>query len=169
MKQERGAVLAVSLMILLIITILGVSTIQVTHMQEKMSGHYQDKLLSFTAAETALRAGENWLMSIETLPPISSTCSTHPCVQELDGTIDLTTQSDSWWTANSAAYGADLADVSSQPRYRVELIRFIPDSPKIGTSSMKSNGVYFYQITSRAKGASNTSLTMLQSTISRRY
>ena len=57
-KRQQGAALAVGLLILLVITMVGVSAMRNTTLQEKMTGNLRDENLSFQAAETALNAGE---------------------------------------------------------------------------------------------------------------
>ena len=138
-------------------------------MEEKMSANYQDKLLSFTAAETALKEGEDWLLNQSLLPQVYSSCPAHPCVQELHSSVDLSEQTKTWWQANAAAYSVSLPDVLSSPYYLIEYIQFIPDSPTLGNSSLKSTGVYYYQVTARASGATDSSVTVIQSTIARRF
>lgn len=169
MNHQKGATLAISLLLLLVITLLGVSAMQVTHMGEKMSANLQDKLLSFSAAESALKAGEAWVLSQPVQPKVHITCSSQPCVQEQKHNLDFAGQNESWWLANSAVYPASLTDVATPPRYFIEFMQFVPDSPIIGSSSVKSTGVFYYQITARGTGASNDSISILQTTVARRY
>ena len=49
--RQRGAVLFTSLMILILLTLLGVAAMQVTTMQERMSGNYRTDNLSFQNTE----------------------------------------------------------------------------------------------------------------------
>lgn len=56
--KQKGAALIVCLILLMVMTILGVSSITSTTMEEKMAGNIRNKHLSFQAAEAALRAGE---------------------------------------------------------------------------------------------------------------
>ncbi len=53
-----GAELIVALIMLLLITIVGVSAMQTTTMEEKMAGNLRDRHIAFQAAEAALRQGE---------------------------------------------------------------------------------------------------------------
>lgn len=62
-KSERGAALLVALIMLLLITILGVSAMQTTTLEEKMAGNLRDRHVAFQAAEAALRAGEQYAVS----------------------------------------------------------------------------------------------------------
>lgn len=59
LRKQRGAVLIVSLIFLLILSLIGVSSMQGTSMQELMSGNLRDQYIAFNAAEAALLEGEN--------------------------------------------------------------------------------------------------------------
>lgn len=56
--QQSGIVLIVSFIILLLLTIIGVSGMKVTGLEEKMAGNDRDQNVAFQSAEAALRAGE---------------------------------------------------------------------------------------------------------------
>jgi len=62
--RERGASLVVALIFLIILTMLGLTTMRVATMEERMSGNSRDRSLAFQAAEAALRDAE---MDIEDL------------------------------------------------------------------------------------------------------
>lgn len=164
--SQSGATLAVSLLMLLVITVIGVSSIQVANLEEKMSANTQDKTASFEAAESALKGGENWLMNLMSeLIPVS-TCSSH-CIDVLDASLDVTAQSANWWEANSTQYTNVMHQVKTPPRYRIEFLRFVPDSPELGQSN--SAGVYYYQITAYGSGNTDSAVTLLQTVAARRF
>ncbi len=54
-KKQTGSVLIISLVLLLIMTLLGISSIQMTTLDEKMAANFQDKQKSLQAAESAIR------------------------------------------------------------------------------------------------------------------
>ncbi len=54
MIRQRGATLAISLIILLVLTIIGVSTMNTTLHEEKMTGNLRDQQVAFQCAEAAL-------------------------------------------------------------------------------------------------------------------
>jgi type IV pilus assembly protein PilX len=56
--HQSGAVLIVSLIMLLLLTIIGITGSQVTGLEEKMAGNSRNYNLAFQAAESALRVGE---------------------------------------------------------------------------------------------------------------
>ncbi|MDH5190310.1 MAG: PilX N-terminal domain-containing pilus assembly protein [Gammaproteobacteria bacterium] len=57
-QSQQGAALIVGLIMLLLMTILGVSSMSSSIMEEKMAGNTRDREIAFQAAEAALRAGE---------------------------------------------------------------------------------------------------------------
>ena len=166
-NKQSGVSLVVSLLILLIATLIGTSTLKNTQLEEKMSSNIQNKTTAFQAAESALRAGEVWVLTLNTQPLPVSTCSAHPCVQALDSSVYPEDQNDSWWQSNSAAYTQSLSNVASPPRYIVEFLRFIPDTPMVGKGT--SSGSYYYRVTARGTGFNANSQTVLQTTVARRY
>lgn len=57
-QRDSGNILFVSLILLLVVTVIGISTISTTGLNEKMAANYRDHNLAFQAAEAALKAGE---------------------------------------------------------------------------------------------------------------
>jgi type IV pilus assembly protein PilX len=57
-NRNSGSVLLVSLIMLLVLTVIGVSTMSNIGVNEKMAANYRDHNLAFQAAEAALAAGE---------------------------------------------------------------------------------------------------------------
>jgi type IV pilus assembly protein PilX len=57
-SQQKGAVLIIALIFMLILSLIGVSSMQGTTLQETMSGNLRDQYSAFNAAEAALREGE---------------------------------------------------------------------------------------------------------------
>ena len=65
--RQRGAVLAVTLMILLVVTLLTVSNMQSSVLEEKMAGNNSDRNVAFQAAESGLREAEVFVENIVSL------------------------------------------------------------------------------------------------------
>jgi len=57
-SKERGAVLMVGLIILVVLTLLGVQAMRTNVAQERMSYNMRERNLAFQASESALRVGE---------------------------------------------------------------------------------------------------------------
>ncbi len=62
--SQQGSVLIVSLVLLLVLTILGISSIDNTIMEEKMAGNLSQRNQGFQASEAALRLGEEELLGL---------------------------------------------------------------------------------------------------------
>jgi type IV pilus assembly protein PilX len=70
---QQGAVLVVALLFLMIITMLGVASLQSTSSEERMAGNARDSNTAFTAAEAALR--DAWYDINGACAPGSTTCT----------------------------------------------------------------------------------------------
>ena len=103
-SRQRGVTLVISLIFLLLLTILGVTAMNTSTLQEKMSGNLRDQDLAFQAAESALRGGEDavnliWVSGKPT--PISvPSClfSDLTCAWDTGATQ---TTLNSWWPGSS--------------------------------------------------------------------
>ncbi len=171
-SHQRGAVLIVSLFILLIMTLVGVTSMSTTSLEEKMAGNMRDKNISLQATEASLEDGEAWLLSQSAKPAEVSTCGSPPCQVWASGTLpDLTSQTESWWQTNTLEYGTtgvkDIADVNTDPYYVIEAKTYVKDSLGIGTNP--PTGRYFYRVTARGTGGSDDAQSILQSTCAVRF
>ncbi len=133
-RRQRGVVLVVGLLLLLVMTVLGVTTIKSTILEEKMAGNLRDKDLAFQAAEAALRDGErlvrcnNCALDINGLTGLNMDCSSSGlCVAngELDPVADLRSGAGLEYGVYTGATALP-DDYSSSPRYVVEGIRYWP-------------------------------------------
>ena len=57
-RRQRGASLVISLLLLVALTVLGISTIRTTNLQERMAGNARDLNIALQGAEAGLRDGE---------------------------------------------------------------------------------------------------------------
>lgn len=60
-QRNRGAVLFVALMMLLLLTLLGVTAMQVTLLQERMSGNFRAQQVAFERAEGRMAEGRDFV------------------------------------------------------------------------------------------------------------
>jgi type IV pilus assembly protein PilX len=61
--RQQGIVLVTGLIILLVMTVIGVTAMQSTSLDERMAGNMRSRNVAFQAAEAALREAENQLLS----------------------------------------------------------------------------------------------------------
>jgi len=114
--HQQGVVLAISLIILLLMTIIGVSAMNTTSLQEKMTSNMKDYNVALQSAEAAIVEAEAYLDGIATLGDFNNTNGLYENAGEdpLWGNID--------WTS-SAAYNAMDSTPSwakDTPKYVIE-------------------------------------------------
>ena len=71
--RQRGVVLVVSLIMLLVVTLLAVSSMQGTVLEEKMAGNSKDRNLAFQTTESAVREAETYIEGIVSLGSFDGT------------------------------------------------------------------------------------------------
>lgn len=171
-RQQRGAVLIISILLLLIMTLIGVTAMSTTSLEEKMAGNMRDKNIALQAAEAGLEDGEAWVAVLGSEPAETTTCGTAPCdVWALNALPDLSSQSHSWWLSNAREYGTsgtnDIPEVATDPRYIIEAQSFVPDNLDSGQNP--PTGKSIYRVTARGTGGSNDAQVILQTTFVKRF
>jgi len=63
-QRQKGAVLVISLLMLLVLTLLGINSMSSSSLEEKMAHATLDRNVALQSAEAALREAENWLEGI---------------------------------------------------------------------------------------------------------
>jgi type IV pilus assembly protein PilX len=188
-RRQQGSILLVSLIILLVLTILGVTTLSSVAMEERMAGNLRDGDLAFQAAEAALRVGENWLAPQTVEPALCTTIGNACSTVWGEGVLpDLSYQDSAWWNLNGRDYtnndgggtfltGGDTADngphannsyVTAAPQFIIQLQKFVRDSNVVGHSN-KTEGDIFYLITAHGFGGSEDAESLLQTSYTKRF
>jgi type IV pilus assembly protein PilX len=171
-RGQGGAVLIISLFILLIMTLVGITSMSTTSLEEKMAGNMRDKNIALQSTEAALEDGEGWLASLGTEPADATSCGSPPCdVWALNILPSLADQSVSWWQANAREYGTagakDISDVNTDPYFVVEAQAYVRDNLDSGQNP--PTGRNFYRVTARGTGGSDDAQAVLQSTFVKRF
>jgi Tfp pilus assembly protein PilX len=111
--HQRGVALIASMLILIIITLLGLSTMRSAGLQERMSGNQYDRNVVLEAAEAALRQGEAIAAAPLTIP---ATCTNGVCPKPVAGMADRWTDSGftGWQAATSTRPALVTASSSSR-------------------------------------------------------
>lgn len=158
--SQRGSALLVSLVFLLLLTMIGVTAIQDSTLQERMAGNTRDREVAFQAAEAGLRTAERYLQGAVVGPFDTNTNGLF---------VAGSSAVPSWQTSNStnwvALSGDTLTGVEAQPEYIIEEVSHTgmfglgADEPEEISSS--------YRVTSRGYGASPDARVVLQSTYRR--
>jgi type IV pilus assembly protein PilX len=187
--RERGAVLIVALLFLVILTMLGVTAMSSTTMEERMAGNTRDSNLALEAAEAALRdavrdiygaayVGVNSRAggvkpsffgdAVRTLGSCGSTGLCLPAYQSVGETdsklpaapaVDMT-------AAPSVEYGTytnapKLQGLAMQPRYIIENFCLV-DQTGVGSIGGTFCNPNYYRITARGYGMNPNSQVTVQ-------
>ena len=105
--RQNGAILVVSLLLLLVMTVLALTASQSTRMQERMAGNARDLDLAFQAGEAGLRGAETRIDGM--IPQSLIVCSDRDtCDAESRDTavIDFDSQTHQWWLDTARPLGA---------------------------------------------------------------
>lgn len=177
-RAEQGSALIVSLILMLVITIIGLTALQGTTMQTRMATAMRDRSLAFEAAEAALRDAQGWLAAQfagGTKPDATDDGSTGVWIvkepQTAAGQDDYMEWTTANWTTVGQAYplqnGAVIAGLAGQPRVVIEEWQFMSDDIE-GTAVAMQRGIQNYRITTNALGAAPETSVTLQALVRRR-
>lgn len=169
---QHGSALVVSLLILLVLTIIGVTSMTTTSLQSKMATNSSEYNMAFQAAESALRDGENDIFT-HNLTGFADGCASTVkglCKPSTSGTpvwdsID--------WNAMARSYGSQTTasalssnGVTLTPKYIIEEMAPVILS---GNNSTNNNDygntptTQYYRVTAVGTGPNGTGNVMLQS------
>jgi type IV pilus assembly protein PilX len=193
-RRQEGVVLIVSLVILLVATLIGVSAMKANRLEERIAYNSNDTNLSFQAAEMALRAGETWLGDLDDEPARSDAGCTVDCGVWADPDAFFAAAGSASGYSDPALWAWDKDDNGSpdtspltgpgvrqlavpittskeSPRYAVVFGFPIKDSQNLGQQQDVSPGSYrnFYSVIGAGTGGSQFAKSYLESVYARRY
>lgn len=148
-RSQRGATLIITLVMLVLITLVSVSTIRTSTMDEKMAGNARDRDKALQAAEAAVRVclGKVEAGAVSTalkLVPAASTAT--PLWEDAANWTSTSVKSESVPVSTGTLAAAGLAE---WPRCMYERLGAVSDN---------------YRVTGRAVGGSSLTVVMLQAT-----
>ena len=161
-RRQRGAVLIVSLIFLLVITMLAVGSMQNTMLEEKMAGNASDRNLAFQSTESAVREAEGFIEGIVSLGNFGDAGGLRGRTAVEPGYYDQAT-----W-ANAANFIEATTDFGSydEPRYFIKHLTTVTGTE--GSLNMSGYGdnkgtgdVTVFRITARGTGASADSAEVI--------
>ncbi len=116
-RKQSGAVLIVTLMLLIVMTVLGLSSMNNSIMEEKMAGNLRNSNMSFMAAESGLRVAEQSIVDLSSKPVPSEDGSSGIWLLDYpDANFDASVDeapSEFWWLANAQSWWANDADAGT--------------------------------------------------------
>ena len=161
-QRERGAVLIVSLIMLLIVTLIAVSSMQGTVMEEKMAGNTRDRNLAFQTAESALREAETYVEGLASMGTFNGSGGLYGLTDSEPYYTDEATWSDTLnHVVGSAPHGSYAA-----PRYFIKHYTTVKGTAGAlnmsGYGDNKGTGdITVFSVTARSTGASADSAEVM--------
>lgn len=158
--KEKGVALVISLILLVIMTMLGLSAMRTVTLEEKMTGHTYDRSISFQATETALREAEALTGSTKPTPASGSGCTAGVC--GLAGATAKDRWEDTAFTGWANASPVTSGSITLTPQYIIEYLgNTFPCRPEDLTALADCKR---YRITARSNAGDDRAVVMLQST-----
>lgn len=164
--RQDGAALIVSLLFLVMLTLIGVSAMTTTTLEEKMAGNARDYNVALQAGEAALK--DAWVdinsARISGMAGFDTACSDGLCERSTATSVPVWSGMD--WSSGGPAtvYGSKtgamgLPGANAAPRYILEVL----EDPR-STLVMGGRKTFLYRATARAFGTSETSQATVQAT-----
>lgn len=167
-SKQQGFVLVVGLIMMLMLTIIGLTAIRGSGMQELMAGNIKDRNLAFQAAEASLREAE--ALVDNNIAKCGSFTGADGCYLDRNVIKPVINWSDAEWAAGSAE-AVIVLSVAKKPRYIIEQITSVAvvsgasgGCSEFGCEEAGVNNMTTYRITSIGYGGSEGAQVMLQST-----
>jgi type IV pilus assembly protein PilX len=174
--RERGTVLVVGLVVLLVMTLLGITSMQNTALEERMAGNILDRHQAFHAAEAGLQLALSFLED-QGEPPVADAAGSENVWPGcgVGDTNCLMRADEAWLEANGKRYDDSVAwsrqvdalpGVAKQPKIVIEE-RYLP--PLNIEFAARGRGIHFYTVSALGYGATDQARVLLQSTIAKVY
>jgi type IV pilus assembly protein PilX len=191
--MQQGNTLIISLIILLVLTVVGISSIGNVTLSQKMATNYRDADVVFQAAEAALAEGERKAEELSASLQESyfaAGCASEDCFTALcnngkcfNGTFEAAdpcwlsepatelARDEATWTTVGSALDSQLSftGLTQKPQIIIEFLCYVQVDPTVTLAVPTPpyaaiDWNYFYRITSYARGVNGSSRAMLQST-----
>ncbi|MBF0126575.1 MAG: pilus assembly protein [Magnetococcales bacterium] len=165
MTRQEGSVFIITLILLSILTLLGVTATKNTSMEEGMVSNTRDRQLAFHAAEAAMMAGERLVETSH--PDFEATCANGYCTQGCPSLPRWTDPALGVWntTNRHQTYSVQLEGVLSPPKFIIEdLCEYGSKSWRDANPGWTDLPQRMYRITAMGSGGSDNARVMLQST-----
>ena len=168
-SKQQGAVLVMALMMLFVLTLIGVSSISTTSMEEKMSGNTRNRHLAFQSAESAIIAAERQIQTTIFNPGVQFN-NAAGLYSLGNGPSSNNALDPAWWAANSRVpYPLATQDINTPPQYVIEFLgaaaQVVPNDIEIkgGEDEATAATLNTFRITSRGTGLTDNSVVVIQS------
>lgn len=175
LRNQRGAVLVVSLIILLVLTLIGVSTARTLQLEEKMTFASRDAKVALEVAEALVKQGERFIDGLSTTGDFDSQSWLY---KEGDAPNSLY-DADTWDTTNSKLFDVPMKGPdgeSLQGKMYIEMAGLAEkedpaDEITVGGYGQSTGGgeVQVFRIVALGQGLSDTTTRVIISHYGKRF
>jgi len=161
-KRQSGVVMAVSLILLLVVTLIAVSSMRGTMLEEKMAGNSLDRNLAFQSTESAIREAEISIEGVASLGDFDGNAGLFGLADAEPDFADMAT----WSNANQSVAADDAYGAYAQPQYYVKHFTTVIGTEGAlnlsGYGDNKGTGdVTVFKITARGTGGNSDSAEVI--------
>lgn len=191
--RQRGAILVVSLIMLLVLTVLGVSSMEGTGLEMKMASNNRDRQVAMQAAEAALTTAENYIQTNGfALSDLQNGCSGASCFEStcadglcFNGSYASTDKDfectlappaiDVWedpaldvWNNAAKHVSVSIPPLKNDAKYIIEFLCYMDSGngqylSDVASGSGGGNGARLYRISALGTGDTGRARVLLQS------
>ncbi len=158
-RTERGVALIISLVLLVVMTLLGLTAIRSVTLEEKMAGQTFDRSVSFQTTEAALREAEAFVEANKPTPAAGSACVSGVCGMATGSSVERWNDSSFAGWKNATAVTSSAITVT--PQYFIEYLG--NTFPCVPDDLSKPTDCKRYRITARSNAGNDRANVMLQS------
>jgi len=162
---QKGVVLIVALIILMAMTIISVSSMSSSTLEERMAANLKDREVAFQAAEATLRYAEDQVQAGISSGNFNTTCNGGYCQSDqqsattypeywTDATLDV-------WNDNNKHLTYTVTGSAAPAKF---IIEFMGGQIQNFSTGPQATDPIIYRITALGVGLTTTSTVMLQST-----
>jgi len=165
-ERQEGAALIVSLLLLTVLTLIGLTSARTTRLETIMATNAKESAIAFEAAEAAVRDAEQF---VENVVAVTAFDGNGGLFSEDDADPDYY-DSSSWGASNSQAYSGTFPEVATQPRYIVKYVGTFTNEVVAKTAigigdygnKKVEQEVSLFRITTRGTGRNDSSRVLIQ-------
>lgn len=151
-QRQQGATLVISLIFLVLLTLIGVTAMQSTILQERMAGNSRERNIAFQASEISLRDAEVYMIG-KSVWNFTTTCTNGLCAQ--GNAPDWKTYA--WNGSKDVLSATTVPSVGGQPRYFAEY------AGQVKCATCTGGWTTVYRLRTRGMGINTTTQVFLES------
>jgi type IV pilus assembly protein PilX len=158
---QKGSALIIGMIIVLMLTLLGVTTLRTTALEARMAGNERDTHVGFESAEGALREMASKNLSPLTIDYSGSLSGYGPWKLSYADALNNPTTEYNYWTS---IFGWSSGGLATQATGSKEAARYFVDTKSFLSPNSNKKSVRVFRITVNGVGASSNARIIVQGT-----